>query len=174
LGVRSTRSYTTFCTTHKQQTSLRYLAGAFRQEQVLARIRELISQTNTHGFTPIALEPHIREGAVFVRFRYNHSDTDDVLSDIESALNKRVAANGGVPSANIFAKGSIWVVRGKPWREVRITSARQILYTLIIVQDMNRFPTAILRVAFDGPDLTEESVYEAFRVCLFQCHIMHK
>ena len=28
---------------------------------------------------------------------------------------------------------------------------------------MNRFPTQILRVAYDGADLSEESLYAAFR-----------
>lgn len=42
--------------------------------------------------------------------------------------------------------GRIWMVRGRQWTE-----------------DMNRFPSAYLRVEFDGPDVSQEMLYTLFR-----------
>jgi hypothetical protein len=42
--------------------------------------------------------------------------------------------------------GRCWAVRGRQWME-----------------DMNRFPSIRLRVEFDGPDVSQEVLYELFR-----------
>ncbi|BEJ12329.1 hypothetical protein CspHIS471_0207890 [Cutaneotrichosporon sp. HIS471] len=42
--------------------------------------------------------------------------------------------------------GRVWMVRGRQWTE-----------------DMNRFPSARLRVEFDGPDVSQEVLYTLFR-----------
>ncbi|GMK54094.1 hypothetical protein CspeluHIS016_0106800 [Cutaneotrichosporon spelunceum] len=42
--------------------------------------------------------------------------------------------------------GRVWMVRGRQWTE-----------------DMNRFPSARLRVEFDGPDVSQEVMYTLFR-----------
>ncbi|VDC07176.1 unnamed protein product [Peniophora sp. CBMAI 1063] len=125
---------------------LRYLWGDCQRDRVLERLNALLTSTQPHGFQPLSLEPHHKDGGVFVRFKYNASELEDVLPAIERTLKKHAQSHGGVPSTTFLNRGSIWLVRGKPWRE-----------------DMNRFPTQILRVAFDGPDLSEESLYASFR-----------
>ncbi|KAJ9121916.1 hypothetical protein QFC24_004498 [Naganishia onofrii] len=45
-----------------------------------------------------------------------------------------------------FGDGRCWAVRGRQWME-----------------DMNRFPSNRLRVEFDGPDVSQEVLYELFR-----------
>ncbi|KZV61714.1 hypothetical protein PENSPDRAFT_693157 [Peniophora sp. CONT] len=125
---------------------LRYLWGNCQRDRVLERLNSLLTSAQPHGFKPLSLEPHHKDGGVFVKFKYNPSELEDVLPAIERALKKHAQTHGGVPSSFFLNRGSIWLVRGKPWRE-----------------DMNRFPSQRLRVAFDGADVSEESIYSAFR-----------
>lgn len=37
-------------------------------------------------------------------------------------------------------------------------------HLLIVYQDLNRFPSPILRVAFEGPDIQEQKLYHLLRV----------
>lgn len=39
---------------------------------------------------------------------------------------------------------------------------------MLIIQDMNRFPSNRLRVEFDGPDVSQEMLYTLFRVSQVQ------
>ena len=41
------------------------------------------------------------------------------------------------------------------------------------IQDLDRFPTPILKISFDGPDIPEEELWNIFRVC-HTCHICTK
>lgn len=57
--------------------------------------------------------------------------------------------------------GRAWVVKGRQWTEVRFKD-----YARADLQDMNRFPSNRLRVEFDGPDVSQETLYKLFRVSL--------
>lgn len=98
--------------------SLRYLWGDCQRDRVLDRLHNLLSSTQPHGFKPVSLERHHKDGGVFVKFRYTASELEDVLPAIERTLNKHVKAHGGVPSSTNLNRGNIWLVRGQPWREV--------------------------------------------------------
>ncbi|KAI9509964.1 RNA12 protein-domain-containing protein [Russula earlei] len=124
----------------------RYYYGQLRQEHVLEKLSDLISQVHTHGFKPISIEPHMKDGGVFVLCEYIPSQSEDAISSIQSDLRSHFQAHGGVPSSAGLRRGNIWIVQGQPWRE-----------------DMNRFASPLLRVIFDGADPQEESLYHTFR-----------
>ncbi|KAH9981472.1 RNA12 protein-domain-containing protein [Lactifluus volemus] len=124
----------------------RYYFGKLRQEHLLDTFSERISEVHTHGFNPISIEPHVKDGGIFVLFEYIPSQSKDILQDIQADLRSHFKSKGGVPSSTGIRRGNIWVVRGQPWRE-----------------DMNRFASPLLRVSFDGPDPDEESLYQTFR-----------
>lgn len=78
---------------------------------------------HTHGFSTIAVEPHPKDGGVFVRFRYTPSlttdaDARDALKDIQAALESEALEHGGVPNWMGWKTGSIWLIKGRPWKEV--------------------------------------------------------
>lgn len=125
----------------------RYYYGKLRQEYLLDSLKSLISTVHTHNFNPISIEPHVKDGGVFVLFEYTPSQSEDALSTIQSDLRNHIHSKGGVPSSAGIRRGDIWVVQGQPWRE-----------------DMNRFASPLLRVIFDGADPHEESLYNAFRL----------
>ncbi|KAN0124028.1 RNA12 domain containing protein [Russula decolorans] len=124
----------------------RYFFGHLRQERLLDSLSQLITQVDTHGFKPISMEPLVKDGGVFVLFEYTPSQSEDVLSNIQSDLRNHIQSQGGVPSSAGLCRGDIWIVQGQTWRE-----------------DMNRFASPILRVAFDGVDAPEETLYHTFR-----------
>ncbi|OBZ75791.1 Mitochondrial escape protein 2 [Grifola frondosa] len=110
---------------------LRYYIGYLRQETLLERLRDILSNVETYGFRVIALEPHVKDGGVFVKFQYT---------------TEKAREHGGVPSWYGLPRGNIWLVQGKPWRE-----------------DLKRYASPTIKVAFDGPDVPEESLYALLR-----------
>ncbi|KAH9043412.1 RNA12 protein-domain-containing protein [Lactarius pseudohatsudake] len=103
---------------------------------LLDSIKNLISTVHTHGFNPISVEPHVKDGGCLCSFRIHPSQSEDVLCTIQSDLRNHIHSKGGVPSSAGIRRGNIWVVQGQPWRE-----------------DMNRFASPLLR----------ESLYHTFR-----------
>jgi hypothetical protein len=72
-----------------------------------------------HGFELRSLEPHPKDGGVFVKFAYDPGASDaDALRTILQELRNHVAKHGGVPSWIGLPTGNIWHVKGSPWREV--------------------------------------------------------
>ncbi|KAI0005857.1 RNA12 protein-domain-containing protein [Russula compacta] len=124
----------------------RYYYGQLRQERILETLSELMSEVHAHGFKAVSIEPHVKDGGVYVLFEYLPSQSEDVLSNIQFDLRKYFKSQGGVPSSTGLRRGNIWVVQGQPWRE-----------------DMNRFASPFLRIIFDGADPQEESLYYVFR-----------
>jgi hypothetical protein len=116
LGV-SELSY--FRTRYSQPAySPRYYFGKLRQEHLIDTLSEHISKVHTHGFNPISIEPHEKDGGIFVLFEYTSSQLEDVLQAIQLDLRNHFQSRGGVPSSAGIRRGNIWVVQGRPWREV--------------------------------------------------------
>jgi hypothetical protein len=122
-----------------------------------------------HNFEIVSLEPHHKDGGVFARFKYSASDPVSALDAIQKSLREAVAKHGGIPSWIEFARGNVWLVRGTPWREVCAFNLSTNLSVFDFVQDMNRFASPIIKLAYEGPDLHEETLYEILRVS--QCSV---
>jgi len=105
---------------HIHNYSFRYFFGHLRQERLLDTLSQLITQVHTHGFKPISMEPLVKDGGVFILFEYTPSQSEDVLSNIQSDLRNHILSQGGVPSSAGLRRGNIWIVQGQPWREVTV------------------------------------------------------
>ncbi|KAH9952207.1 RNA12 protein-domain-containing protein [Amylocystis lapponica] len=125
---------------------LRHYLRYLREETLLAEIQHVLSTVKTHDFHVLSLEPHVKDGGVFVQFRYSADDQTPALDAIMQDLKGKTAEQGGMPSWLGLSRGNVWLVKGKPWHE-----------------DMRRFASPILKVAFEGPDVHEESLYELLR-----------
>ncbi|KDQ33744.1 hypothetical protein PLEOSDRAFT_1033437 [Pleurotus ostreatus PC15] len=127
-----------------------------RQDMLLSELKDKLSRVQAHKFTILELEPHLKDGGVFVHFKYALPDRGEedlntpqerrVLHEIERLLNEEAENAGGLPSWNGIRRGNVWLVQGSPWRE-----------------DMNRFAFPMLRVSFEGPDVPEQALYQLFR-----------
>ncbi|EGO21697.1 hypothetical protein SERLADRAFT_362954 [Serpula lacrymans var. lacrymans S7.9] len=126
--------------------SIRHYIGIFREETLLERLEALLSSVKTHDFQVLFLEPHAKDGGVFVHFNYNASDPENALVSIENDLKQEALKHGGIPSWTGLGRGNIWLVKGRPWRE-----------------DMNRYASTVVKLAFEGPDIQEESLYDILR-----------
>jgi hypothetical protein len=98
--------------------SFRHYIGIFREEKLLNRLSSLLSFVKTHNFEIVSLEPHRKDGGVFVRFRYSADNSMSALDIIHESAREVAAERGGIPSWIELARGDVWLVRGKPWREV--------------------------------------------------------
>ncbi|KAG5645040.1 hypothetical protein DXG03_007219 [Asterophora parasitica] len=128
---------------------LRHYIGILREEHLLGALRARLDSVKTYDFQVLSLEPHQKDGGVFVRFSYSASDPVAALKTIESQLTEEAEKHGGLPSWIGLTRGGVWLVKGTPWRE-----------------DMNRYASPNVKVVFEGPDVHEQSLYQLFRVCL--------
>ncbi|SJL04426.1 uncharacterized protein ARMOST_07792 [Armillaria ostoyae] len=124
---------------------IRRYIGFLREEGLVQSLRDRLSSVNAHGFHITSLEPHPKDGGVFVRFAYK-ADSENALESIEQELKRRVQDRGGLPSWLGMSSGNVWMVKGIPWNE-----------------DMYHFASPIIKVAFEGPDIHQESLYKLLR-----------
>ncbi|KAI1790774.1 exonuclease [Ganoderma leucocontextum] len=127
---------------------IRAYVGYARENTLLDQLRDLLSKANPHDFEILSLEPHSKDGGVFVKFRYNTAGqgTGTAQQSILENLRKYIHSHGGVPSWLGLPSGEVWLVKGTPWRE-----------------DMNRLVSDIVKVSFEGPDLSDEALYRLLR-----------
>ena len=101
--------------------SFRYYIGSLREEALLWRLSAILDSATSHGFQVKSVEPHHKDGGVFVRFGYNMGASEDsTLKAILEELKESAAKHGGIPSWSGFPTGNVWLVEGKPWREVSL------------------------------------------------------
>jgi hypothetical protein len=76
-----------------------------------------------HNFELLSVEPEVKDGGVFARFRYlDTGSSANIMDDLQTQLKKHVERRGGVPSWAGFRRGDVWIVKGHPWREVHTVS----------------------------------------------------
>jgi hypothetical protein len=100
--------------------SLRHYIGILREEHLLSALQSRLDHLSSiHNFHPIEFQPQRKDGGVFVRFSYT-SDTpeNEQLSKMENSLRKELEKHGALPSWLGLGRGTIWLVKGLPWKEV--------------------------------------------------------
>ncbi|KAF9070419.1 RNA12 protein-domain-containing protein [Rhodocollybia butyracea] len=118
------------------------------QDTLLTNLKERFSAVKTHSLQIISLDPHFKDGGVFVRFKYTSPQSEDVaLKNIEESMRNEAMANGGITTWLGTRKANVWRVKGSPWNE----------------DIVSRYSTPMLKVSFEGPDLPEETLYNLFR-----------
>ncbi|TFK42802.1 RNA12 protein-domain-containing protein [Crucibulum laeve] len=128
---------------------IRHYIGMIRSETLLTTLQSRLQSVTTRDFRVLELDPQQKDGGVFVKFSYTpdaEEQDEEVLAEIESALREEGSKKGGLPSWSGLRGGNVWLVKGTPWRE-----------------DMNRFASPILQIAFEGPDVHEQLLYQLCR-----------
>ena len=116
MGVRIYYLLICFDLSHPM-ISLRHYIGILRQEHLLTSLQSRFDHlSSVYSFHPIEFQPQRKDGGVFVRFSY--TPKDDQPSKIENSLREELAKNGALPSWLGFGRGTIWLVKGTPWKEV--------------------------------------------------------
>ncbi|KAG8903451.1 mitochondrial escape protein 2 [Tulasnella sp. 403] len=118
-------------------------------ENVAARVKDLLSSTSTHGFRVLDVEPTPKDGGLFVHFGFNPEQgisPPKAFDQIEETLKSDLDKKGGIPGWFGHGRTTVHRVKGKPWNE-----------------DLNIFPSNILRIEFEGPDVHQEVLYDVLR-----------
>lgn len=97
--------------------SVRHYLGLLRSPTLLGDLQDRLNKLTTRNFSVLAIEPQTKDGGVFVKFSYTPSP-DDTPESLEQALRDQLSEEGSLPSWTGLSQGSIWLVRGTPWREV--------------------------------------------------------
>lgn len=85
----------------------------------------MLSTSGVPNFTLVSLEPQLKEGGLFVRYKYQDLDDDGTaVQTIEEQLRASLADQGGIPSWANLGRSEVWAVKGNPWREVRMFQSR--------------------------------------------------
>ena len=101
------------------QISLRHYIGILRQEHLLTALQSRFDHlSSVYNFHPVEFQPQRKDGGVFVRFSY--TPEDEQLSKLENSLREELAKHGALPSWLGLGRGTIWLVKGTPWKEVII------------------------------------------------------
>ncbi|KAG1819493.1 RNA12 protein-domain-containing protein [Suillus subaureus] len=127
---------------------LRHYIGILREENLLERLHERLETVKTHDFHIRELQPYQKDGGIFVRFTYTARDNQNALETLQTDLQLEATKHGGLPSWSGLNYCNIWLVKGEPFLE-----------------DMYRYPSGIVHVSFQGPDVPEEALYSLFRPC---------
>jgi hypothetical protein len=81
----------------------------------------MLSTSGVPNFTLVSLEPQMKEGGLFVQYKYQDLDDDGTaVQTIEEQLRASLADQGGIPSWANLGRSEVWAVKGNPWREVRM------------------------------------------------------
>jgi len=89
----------------------------------------MLSTSGVPNFTLVSLEPQMKEGGLFVRYKYQDSGDDGTaVQTIEEQLRASLSDQGGIPSWANLGRSEIWAVKGIPWREVRRFQSRHGLF----------------------------------------------
>ena len=94
-------------------------------------VRSRLSAVKAHDFTITSVEPHRKDGGVFVNFKFTASDTDDALRTIEHELQQKIKQEGALPSWLGTQAGNVWLVKGTPWIEVRSSPCVNLMPTYL-------------------------------------------
>lgn len=97
---------------------MRHFFALSRKKSVVDRLNGVLNNIKARGFECVSVEPRVKDGGVFVKFRYNAEEDGDPLSDIVDEVQKVNRNKGGLPSWIGIAPVNAYVVRGQPWREV--------------------------------------------------------
>ncbi|KAF7322646.1 hypothetical protein HMN09_00043200 [Mycena chlorophos] len=161
-GIRCYSDATTTLPTHRAQLfidSLPTTANYFefftaqswvryKQPATIEALRNHLSAVKKHNFAVAEMEPHIKDGGIFVTFEYTAQpgvDSEVALKEIEAEVND-FDKYGALPSLLRGHKPNAWLVKGEPW-----------------IEDMWRLSSKFLNVYFDGPDVGEERIYRLMR-----------
>jgi hypothetical protein len=93
--------------------------------------------------TPKTMTPRPKDGGAFLRFAYDSNTIS--LEDIQKRTQEYLKSHVGRPWFNPIKRMDAWIVRGRPW-----------------IEDLHRFPSKRLRIEFEGPDLTQETLYSVW------------
>ncbi|PFH47169.1 hypothetical protein AMATHDRAFT_77324 [Amanita thiersii Skay4041] len=127
-------------------SALRCYIGLLRERTLVDTLKLQLNSVNVHNFRILSLQPHNKDGGVFVYFEYMKDESGQELSDIVSQATSAISNSDNSSTWLGRGEGCVWLVKGTPWRE-----------------DMDRFASPVLKVMFDGTDMNEESLYQTFR-----------
>ncbi|KAJ7057027.1 RNA12 protein-domain-containing protein [Mycena amicta] len=128
-----------------QHLTIQKFVQIFRQDDILEALRARLANVKAHGFSIVDMKPYSKDGGVFVTFEYSASDPEAALKNIEKELKNEASQHGGLPSWGRSGSHA-WLVKGSPW-----------------IEDMWRYSSQFLNVYFEGPDVSEERVYNLLR-----------
>ena len=101
---------------------IRYYISPISEQNMSSRLESLFNQTSIHNFKVLAIEPTPKDGGMFVHFGYtpeHATNNEQALEDINSKAKNIISKEGGIPTWFYIGRGSFFMVRGKPWNEVR-------------------------------------------------------
>ena len=97
------------------------------------------------GVQLASMTPRAKEGGALLRVRWDKLSGLTPQS-VAARIQEHLSKDQQLLYFNPFRRLRSFLVRGRPW-----------------IEDLHRFPASRLRIEFEGPELTQETLYEHFR-----------
>lgn len=132
------------------------------------RLEKTFSISAPHGFQVLNVEPSMKDGGAFVHFGFTPEpgvSPATALNSIEKDVTTTIEKAGGIRTWLGLGLANIDRVKGKPWREASGFCKPEVTVTKrLSSQDLNMFPSPLLKIEFEGPDVHQELLYDIIRV----------
>jgi hypothetical protein len=119
------------------------LSPWFNKSQVIKRL-QTVSFPSEVPVEIVQLIPRERDGGAFVTYQVNDNSTS--LDDAEAIVEKKLTDAKYRPWFSPLRPMRVFKVKGTPW-----------------IEDLRRYTTNNIRVSFDGPDVSQETLYSLLR-----------
>ncbi|KAF8831619.1 hypothetical protein HHX47_DHR1000799 [Lentinula edodes] len=97
---------------------LRRYFVAPQKDTLLTNLQKKLSNVKTHDLRILSVDPHLKDGGVFVKFKYKASGAEEpALNVIEESLRQEARMNGGIATWLGPRTPNVWLVKGSPWTE---------------------------------------------------------
>ncbi|EGU11742.2 Dynactin [Rhodotorula toruloides ATCC 204091] len=156
---------------------VRFLVSKLQQEDLLAKVRELVPKDQEFDVNIEGVDPRAKDGGAFVRFSFTvperirkEIETEMEVSEdgepVDEAVKKTRAKEAEEKVAALIekeARDALQKSGFRPWFSLGRPCRAFLVRGRPWMEDMNRFPSREIRVEYEGNEIPQEELYQIFR-----------
>ncbi|GAA6010157.1 hypothetical protein JCM10207_005643 [Rhodosporidiobolus poonsookiae] len=152
---------------------IRFLLSRLQQEELLAKIRDLVPIDCRFDVRVECVEPRAKDGGAFVQLSFKVPESaweevhgDAAAGELDEKVKQQKVREVEAKVAKVIEKEAEEALvnsKWKPWFALNRPSRAFLVKGRPWMEDMNRFPSREIKVDYEGPDIPQEELYEIFR-----------
>ncbi|BGP28115.1 mitochondrial escape protein 2 [Rhodotorula toruloides] len=156
---------------------VRFLVSKLQQEDLLAKVRELVPKDQDFDVNIEGVDPRAKDGGAFVRFSFTvperirkeieaEMEASEEGESVDEAVKKTRAKEAEEKVAAVIekeARDALQKSGFRPWFSLGRPCRAFLVRGRPWMEDMNRFPSREIRVEYEGNEIPQEELYQIFR-----------
>ncbi|BGO96195.1 hypothetical protein NBRC10512_003414 [Rhodotorula toruloides] len=156
---------------------VRFLVSKLQQEDLLAKVRELVPKDPEFDVSIEGVDPRAKDGGAFVRFSFTvperirkeieaEMEASEDGEPVDEAVKKTRAKEAEEKVAALIeneARDALQKSGFRPWFSLGRPCRAFLVRGRPWMEDMNRFPSREIRVEYEGNEIPQEELYQIFR-----------